>query len=662
MGETTCGRRQAWVAMLGLAGALLGTVHATADENPSFRIAEGMRGGKAHTWTLASQRVADQVAWEGTINVSVAASGIFQVPGQSRGIGFVANQRTTITLNGDGTATWTSEFSRTVDMGGLYTIPASGRGAGVGFAGATFEGTSWNVFTELTGNVPLQEDFSAQDRFIAFESPFAFMTEIAKGMGIPVVLENRIEAASVDVFGLEADSQGGVNAATLSGRLTRVVPDGAQALGGPILIPATYTADWNLTRAQARPAVTIYGPGCGCIETGQTERTLSFVAGASPLGGEFSEFIVTADGALPEVIVNSGGDRPALELVGTKSTGTITLGIRYRRNGQIIESAPFTVEFCALDAITLADGDDIAFDAAGVLTVRASASAWRAGQDVSPDLEWDVDEMGSPTRLSVDPVDKRGPEVMFTYNGLPRRNMDFGPKKISVRTTGRCECEGAATFRAFFSGRDSNHPGDGSPNWFYYWKQSAAVPAEARDILRFVEKVDVGELPGSPIAKYDQSTQEILVSAGIFERDACRHEVDAEGVASGRRAQGIDCFGETIRHELQHRKDALDWWGTHAGPFGVNLFVWFAKDFDHDLVPNTVEEARPGCQPGEISDIMSGYRATWFSCSERPFKDVPDNEINSYRHGWTWPIGSADREDWSCGELSKQWRGKRCGS
>jgi hypothetical protein len=82
----------------------------------------------------------------------------------------------------------------------------------------------------------------------------------------------------------------------------------------------------------------------------------------------------------------------------------------------------------------------------------------------------------------------------------------------------------------------------------------------------------------------------------------------------------------------------------------------------HDQVPNAIEDHEPGCQYGSFVSITpAGGRQTWFTCSNRPFPDATDTEINAYWMGWTWPIGTVDSVDWSCGPLGKQWHGRSCG-
>lgn len=619
-----------------------------------------------------------QMEWTGTVTVERRADGTLRADDGKTYIGFTGRQTVTYTLLGDGTASWHSSVTTSTDMGGLYTIPVSGSGSGVGYGGAGFDGTAWGIGVEAVDEVPVRIDYTGQDRAWEQYSVIALLKEMAAAMGQPTPAAGpRIERGWFGVPGAAVTARGGAAATTLTGSASETSPSSSE-LGGLPTVPMTVTVTWRLTKGPVRSAVRIYGPECGCVDPNQDTTTLRFIAGASPAGGEFSEFVVTPAGQAPEVVSNTGGPQPVLELAGGKGTGPVTLTIRYRRNGTTTESAPLTVEFCAIDAVTLAEGDarDLAFDLDGTLVVDASTRAWRGGREVSADLEWEIEDMGAPSTLTAEPADRRGRQVAFTYQGMPRRNADFGPKRLTVKTTGTCVCEREDTVRVFYPDIDSNHPDDATPNWFYYWKQTSAVPAEARALLRYERVVNDPHLPGRPIARYDHATERILIGDAVFGPNACRPQVDGAGVSTGRAAHGIDCFGETVRHELQHRADAVTWWGSPAGPYGVNLLEWFLKDWDHDQVPNTVEEGLPGCRPGEWTnapidlarvmtlrdDLVERGKRTWFTCTQRPFSDVTDAEINAYTQGWTWPIGSADREDWSCGPLSKQWTGRRCGA
>lgn len=79
-------------------------------------------------------------------------------------------------------------------------------------------------------------------------------------------------------------------------------------------------------------------------------------------------------------------------------------------------------------------------------------------------------------------------------------------------------------------------------------------------------------------------------------------------------------------------------------------------------MPSEVEDREPGCAYGSMVSLTpAGGRETWFTCKNRPFADATDAEINAYWVGWTWPTGSVNKVDWSCGPLGKQWHGKTCG-
>jgi hypothetical protein len=615
--------------------------------------------------------------WTGTITVERRASGTLRSDDGKATIEFNGRQTVVYDVHGDGTASWHSQVTTHTGTN-LYAVPVTGSGSGFGYAGVSFDGSEWYIHAAADEDVPVRIDYTQQDKAWENYSIITLLKEIARASGQPAPSAGpRIERGTFGVPGASVPARGASNVTTLSGSASETVPGGADAMGGPGTIPLEATVTWNLRKGPARSHVRVYGSDCGCIDPGETQTSMRFIAGASPAGGEFSEFIVTASGQQPEILSNAGGEQPSLEIAGTRETGTVTLKIRYRRNGIVAESEPFTVEFCDIEDIELADGDehDLAFDLDGRLDVEAKAKAWRGGRDVTGGLEWDLEEMGAPTSLAAEPSEQKGERIRFTYTGLPRRNSDFGPKRLTATIGGTCDCEREEIVRTFYPDVADDHPDDGTPNWFYYWKQTSAVPDEVKPILHYLPSISDPNMPGRPIARYDHASQRILISSDVFGRGACRGQVDATGAPAGRTAEGIDCFGETVRHELQHRADAIAWWGSPAGPYQVNLLEWFLKDWDHDQVPNTVEERLAGCRPGEWvnapldlarlltmqHDLIERGKRTWFTCQKRPFSDVTDAEINAYEQGWTWPIGSADREDWSCGELSKQWNGKKCG-
>jgi hypothetical protein len=606
----------------------------------------------ASTSSITAHRQPQELGWTGTITVEMKADGA--LPGAASAIKFKGSETTTYTLRGDGTASWISTLSSATDMGGRYSIPLKGSGGGNGTAGVSFNGQGWDIGVDTDDDFPTEEDHTAEDRVMADVGPARIAVEIAKATGQPFTLEPRVEKGRTGPLIASVVSRGAANATTLTGSMSE--PHESQPIGGGSGILATLTVTWNLRRTPVPPHVRIYGPECGCIVGDDTEKTLHFNAGASPSGGEFSEFVVTSTGKMPEVVTNNGGEQPSLEITGTKDTGEVTLKITYTRNGVKQTSAPFVVNFCAIEKIELDDNEhDLAFDLSGRLEVKARAKAWRGGKEISSEIEWDIEKMGEPTVLTASPENRRAEQIAFTYEFMPRKNSDFGVKKLTASTTGVCACQRDEQIRAFFIPDDSNHVDDATPNWFYYWKQTSAATPDARPLLRYKASVEDPYLPGISAAQYDGRTALIYFSDEIVTAKGCHVRYDS---TTGRmildpnadRARGIDCFAEDVRHEMQHRKDAIDWWGDPHGSYSLNGAAAELLDLDGDQMPNEVERKTPGCSP-----------VSKFSCLGRPFPEVTDAEVFAYWTGWQWPLNSINAQDWSCGPLAKQWKGKKCG-
>ena len=413
-------------------------------------------------------------------------------------------------------------------------------------------------------------------------------------------------------------------------------------------------AGWTYTIGKApaeQVAVRIQGPACACMNAEDTEGPpLRFGATASKPGGRFTAFEVRPSGKTPRVAANVGGAAPRLELVPARETAVVTLSVTYTLAGKTYRSEPFQVSVCAQGEIEFADGTpDHAFDAsaAGRAEIGVEGKAWLAGADVSEQIRWRLESMPAPTERS--PEEARGARVTLAYEGLPRRNHAFGPKTVTARVeSGPCACERVAKARLFFAPLATNHPpGDGGtgkdrtgdPNWFYYWLQTKATGGVDPSRLEYQSNIAAVNSPTDNVSgRYEEGPDRILVSDGVVD-GGCRGRMTRAKVPLGVAAKVIDCFAETIRHESHHRTEWLKWWGTK----GLNLFT----DSDSDGVPNQVEETQPGCS------VVSSR-----SCTDRPFADNTDREIDAYYVGWTWKIGSADAEDWAC--QGKQWRGKTC--
>lgn len=606
--------------------------------------------------------------WSGTVTVTRHATGTLRSDDGKSSLGFTGSETITFQLGPDGVATYDATFRSNVNLSGQYSIPTFGTGSGTTYYGIGFNGIGWDVSIDGGDDIQTTVDHTSED--VWWANQFRELIKFAEAVdGKPSAPYNgRVEKGGRGINGAEFRSTGSANAETLSGSRTEKIPaSGPEGLDGPPTVPMNVRVTWNLTLGPVQPKVAIRGPDCGCLDAQAPESTpLTFRAGATVRGGEFSAFEVIPEGQAPEIVTNQGGAQPQLVLTGTKETAAVTLKIHYTKNGKRYDAPPRRVEFCTLEEIQLKDDErDLAFEEDGTLVVRAKTKAWHNGEEVSQDVTWDLEKIGGPTKLTSEPADAKAEKIAFTYDGLPEKNDSFGHKQLNATVSrGTCRCQKADAIRAFYAPEENSHPGDDTPNWFFYWSQTDAVASAARSALQYQHSIVDPNLPEAhPIAKYDPETQKLLIGAKVHEHHGCRAAVDpATHALTGRQAEGIDCFAEIVRHEWQHRQDAIDWWGSAAGPNSVSLPVWFALDWDHDQVPNEVEDREPGCRYGSHTALtVSGGKETWFTCAGRPFLDTTDAEIKAYWVGWKWPLGTVDESDWSCGPLGKQWHGSNCG-
>ena len=432
---------------------------------------------------------------------------------------------------------------------------------------------------------------------------------------------------------------------------------------------------WMLTLGPGTPEevrVAIEGPTCACLEAEvAAPKVVDFAARASVSGGTFAKWVVTPEGAAPRELVNSGGAAGALSLGLTPETRRVALSITYTRNGKTYRSDPHTVAVCATDSLSTADGvKDFTFDAGNpgraILELRTRATV--AGRDVSREIRWTMERTDDLTTLS--PLEATGAEASFTYDKLPSRNSSFGPKRVTMQVQADgCDCTRTETVRLFFAPLATNHPGitelEGAANFFYYWLQSAAAEGLDKSVFRYRDVLaDVNGSVGAVIGRFVPADGRVYVSRALLSA-GCRGAPRAGTRTPGPGNTGIDCFAETLRHELQHRTDYQTWWPNGYADPSVStawdliptLVSALANDADGDKVPASVEASLAGCRDA-FSTSEAERARNIRSCTQRPFDDVLDLEINAYYAGWKWQRGRADKEDWSCG--GKQWRGKSC--
>lgn len=592
---------------------------------------------------------APEEGWSGSATIIRQGSG----PVGDKAQGF-HQERLQLTLRPDGTASYVAHYEWRIDVPQYAPLRSSGSTSGDTTWGMGFTplmGGAWDVGAS-GGEVQVKTDMTSVSQALADWFVNALQAPELQQKVDPVVDdETRVVQGFMDVVRLPA------TASSLTGGYTRAIPMGA-ADGN--LVPLTETVTWSLTkgRVDPEPRVTIYGPACGCLDADNpSSTTLTFTAGATRRGGEFRAFVITPEGQAPTVIANVGGTQPRLELQATLTTKPVSLRIAYVRNGRTYESAPFRVEFCAISKVRLDDeSGDYAFSSLTArLTVNAEVDSWLNGEIADSQLTWTAEQIGSPTRLTTIPDSGRGHQMQFRYDALPDRNDDFGPKRIEVSLkSGSCDCARERTIRAFFVADDTKELDSPVPNWFRYWSQTDAMSNEVRalkpEYRAFIPSDPTSTASEAVAARWDGETEKMLFSEKAAR--TCLNPSGPEMTVPTSRAQttGIDCFGELVLHEWQHRKDFIDWWGSPRGPHAVSKIEWLARDFDLDLVPNAVEDQTPGCSSTDRR-----------SCPLRPRPDLTDGEMNAYWTGWSWPIGKANRQDWSCGGVSpKQWKGSRC--
>jgi hypothetical protein len=316
----------------------------------------------------------------------------------------------------------------------------------------------------------------------------------------------------------------------------------------------------------------------------------------------------------------------------TESTAIYEHGIYYTRKGTLADlrgsetwrnllDAQVFVEWELVDACsawleTPAQNDEFTYkdDAAGTLEVEAQASvspkAW------GDDLEWTFPELDG-SALTADPEDRRGPEVTFTYKGLPKDNAAFGRNRVSAafrELADRCEQPPERTVTFFWDLDAENNPDGSVPNWFYYWKQTCAAQGHG-DSIRYDPNCTKawGYFDG-----YDYPSKANVIYLCPWGEGPFKSTNDY----TGKVVEGIDHYASTVLHEWTHLENYHDWW-----PKGYDR----SKDADRDLVPDD-REAAYGMNPTMKDTYGLGFR---------------DCEVPAYLQEHTWINGTCNHEDWS---------------
>ncbi len=211
----------------------------------------------------------------------------------------------------------------------------------------------------------------------------------------------------------------------------------------------------------------------------------------------------------------------------------------------------------------------------------------------------------------------------FTYLGLPLSNSDLGEKIVTMAV---CAADLAttqsATVAVFYTKVGNNHPGDGSgvtPNWYYYWSQTAANYGTHR----------WGGTNGNNTGMTYWNAAEGAWVSEIYELAGF-----AGAAGTWNNAEGIDLFANTCRHEQQHLDDLVFFWGDNP--------VDMLYDLDGDHIPDDIEELLVAGHPYDPL-LRATYQDT-FSYGVNPLPDIEDYAL---RREPAWVNGSCDSSDWA---------------
>lgn len=268
------------------------------------------------------------------------------------------------------------------------------------------------------------------------------------------------------------------------------------------------------------------------------------------------------------------------------------------------------------DEIPVTD-NNFAFNSAspGVCNVYATGVVL-GGLILSPDLEWTLTPISGST-LTSSPAPPKGANITFTYTTLPSSNSDFGEKTLTLThpdLPAACK-EDTQTVEIFFIEEATNHPGGSTPNWYYYWKQTAANFG--------THSWEAGA--GSGQTRFEGGQWKAFL----------RNANESAAAGTWNNAEGIDFFAHMCRHEERHRLDFITLWGAGSDRDPGN-------DGDNDYLPDDQEANLVAGHP--YDNTKYGTYPDTFNYGENPLRDCEDYSL---RRQSSWTNGSADSVDWA---------------
>jgi len=323
---------------------------------------------------------------------------------------------------------------------------------------------------------------------------------------------------------------------------------------------------------------------------------------------------------------------------------------------------------CEVLVRTPRERDELVFNAAKPGRIDTVATADMTPRFWSYALKWAFPDIPGSDRAPA-PADAVGDSVPYSYTRLPKDNKAFDFHKVPVTVTSAkaraagCKDPAPRPVGFFFDRKAENNPGparpspkyrakakDTDPNWFYYWKQTAAAQGHA-SALRY----DGACLREPVLDKQGKPTGDIAVELGYYEDgdefiNVCdlglvNFNRPPEAFMPGPNRNGIDAFAVTVAHEWKHHDN-----------------YWQYTRFKNVHSGGTDEDPLPGgMEPGiPVPAVLTASTAR-FAAKKRPVPtkfdpDLTDTFLTGYddEHALayaaeaTWKLRAADKEDWAC--------------
>jgi hypothetical protein len=286
-------------------------------------------------------------------------------------------------------------------------------------------------------------------------------------------------------------------------------------------------------------------------------------------------------------------------------------------------------------------------------------------------ITWSIPEKEG-SQVSYSPANKKGRSIEITYSGLPKYNKDFGETIITAKAYIGSICgelKAEKKIYLFFDRDASNNPKGLEPNWYYYWQQTSAGNGTVADVdIKYNHRNEGCANPKwlgyHPIDKtgtpndYLEKGRSYIYLCDFHKYDNIYANLPSTNflmtalTVPGKMWEGIDTFGEIVKHELKHRSNMNTWWSNgwpsvgwidsnNNGNQDPNELL--LADMDHDYIPDNLEQ-------------NMGYDKTKRKTFYLQFPQDFMWDEHHFVYKWAengWQTGSADKEDWA--NPGKQW-------